>query len=211
MINRFIAIEGNIGAGKTSLARLLAKELNAQLILEQFEKNSFLPLFYKDPQRYAFPLEMSFLADRYQQLKSKLSSPELFQSTIVADYFISKSLIFARKTLQDDEYKLYSKLFSIISSSLRKPDLLVYLFSDIPKLKENIRNRGRDYEQIIDDEYLEKIQSSYFEFIHNHPNMTIVIIDNSKLDFVNKEEDFTKIKNIILKNHSKGIHRYTLE
>ncbi|MCF8218086.1 MAG: deoxynucleoside kinase [Bacteroidales bacterium] len=211
MSNRFIAIEGNIGAGKTSLARLLANELNAQLILEQFEKNSFLPLFYKEPQRYAFPLEMSFLADRYQQLKSKLSSPELFQSTIVADYFISKSLIFARKTLQDDEYKLYSKLFSIISSSLRKPDLLVYLFSDIPRLRENIRNRGRDYEQEIDNEYLEKIQSSYFEFIHNHSNMAIVIIDNSKLDFVNKEEDFAKLKEIIMQKHSHGIHRYTLE
>ena len=211
MNNRFIAIEGNIGAGKTSLARMLADDINALLILEQFEKNSFLPLFYENQSRYAFPLEMSFLADRYQQLKSKLSSPELFQSTIVSDYFISKSLIFARKTLQDDEYKLYSKLFSIISSSLPKPDLLVYLYSDIPKLKDNIRNRGRDYEQKIDDEYLQRIQSSYFEFIHNQSDMAIIIIDNSKLDFVNKEEDFTKIRNIILQNHSKGIHRYTLE
>lgn len=210
MNNRFIAIEGNIGAGKTSLARLLSEELNAILILEQFEKNSFLPLFYENPKRYAFPLEMSFLADRYQQLKSKLSSPELFQSTIVADYFISKSLIFARKTLQDDEYKLYSKLFSIISSSIPKPDLLVYLYSDIPKLKENIRNRGRNYEQKIDDEYLQRIQSSYFEFIHNQSDMSIIIIDNTKLDFVNKEDDFAKIKTIILQNHNKGIHRYTL-
>ena len=209
MNNRFIAIEGNIGAGKTSLARRLSQELNGLLILEQFEKNSFLPLFYNDPERYAFPLEMSFLADRYQQLKSKLSSPELFHSPIVSDYFISKSLIFARKTLQDDEYKLYSKLFNIISSSLPKPDLLIYLYSDIPKLQDNIRNRGRDYEQKIEDDYLEKIQTSYFEFIHNQTDMTIIIIDNSKLDFVNREEDFTKIKNVIFQSHSKGIHRYS--
>lgn len=209
MNNRFIAIEGNIGAGKTSLAHLLSQELNGLLILEQFEKNSFLPLFYNDPERYAFPLEMSFLADRYQQLKSKLSSPELFHSPIVSDYFISKSLIFARKTLQDDEYKLYSKLFNIISSSLPKPDLLIYLYSDIPKLQDNIRNRGRDYEQKIEDDYLEKIQTSYFEFIHNQTDMTIIIIDNSKLDFVNREKDFTKIKDILFQSHSKGIHRYS--
>ncbi|MFO8086628.1 MAG: deoxynucleoside kinase [Bacteroidales bacterium] len=209
MSNRFIAIEGNIGAGKTSLAKLLSDEYNARLILEQFEQNSFLPLFYKEPERYAFPLEMSFLADRYQQLKGQLSSPGLFQTQIVSDYFISKSLIFARKTLKADEYKLYSRLFNIISSSLPKPDLLVYLYSDIPHLQENIKKRGRAYEQKIEDEYLEKIQSSYFEFIRTQQSLAILIIDNSKLDFVSSHKDFEKIKSIIDQDHTQGIHRYS--
>jgi deoxyadenosine/deoxycytidine kinase len=210
MSNRYIAIEGNIGAGKTSLSKLLAEEMNALLILEQFEKNSFLPLFYKEPERYAFPLEMSFLADRYQQLKNQLSTPGLFHSLIVSDYFISKSLIFARKTLESDEYRLYSRLFSIISSSLPKPDLLVYLYSDIANLQENIRKRGREYEQDIKDEYLEKIQSSYFDFIKTQSKLPIVIIDSSQLDFVNNEMDYKRIKEIILQEHSEGIHRYSL-
>lgn len=210
MSNRYIAIEGNIGAGKTSLSKLLAEDMNALLILEQFEKNSFLPLFYKEPERYAFPLEMSFLADRYQQLKNQLSTPGLFQPLIVSDYFISKSLIFARKTLESDEYRLYSRLFSIISSSLPKPDLLVYLYSDIANLQENIRKRGREYEQDIKNEYLEKIQSSYFDFIKTQSKLPIVIIDSSELDFVNNEMDYKKIREIILKEHPEGIHRYTL-
>ncbi|MCF8331466.1 MAG: deoxynucleoside kinase [Bacteroidales bacterium] len=211
MRNQFIAIEGNIGAGKTTLATLLAEELNALLIQEQFEKNSFLPLFYNDPERYAFPLEMSFLADRYQQLKHQLSSPGLFNSLIISDYFINKSLIFARKTLQADEYKLYSRLFNIISASLRKPDLLVYLYSDIPTLQKNIKNRGRDYEGKITDEYLKKIQASYFDFIRVQTNLSVIIIDNSNLDFVNNKDDYERIKTIITKTHSHGIHRYSLK
>lgn len=209
MTNQFIAIEGNIGAGKTSLAKMLADDMNALLIKEQFEKNSFLPLFYNDPERYAFPLEMSFLADRYQQLKYQLSSPGLFNSLIISDYFINKSLIFARKTLQADEFKLYSRLFNIISASLRKPDLLIYLYSDIPSLQENIKKRGRDYEQKIKDEYLEKIQASYFDFIRVQTNLSIVIIDSSNLDFVHNKEDYDKIKEITEHNHSHGIHRYS--
>lgn len=209
MSSRYIAIEGNIGAGKTSLAEKLAADINAGLILEQFEKNSFLPMFYKDPPRYAFPLEMSFLADRYQQLKTRLASPDIFQSVTISDYFISKSLIFARKTLQSDEYKLYSRLFGIISQSLSRPDLLVYLYSEIPHLQENIRKRGRDYEQNIKNEYLEKIQSSYIDFIKTQKNLAILIIDNSKLDFVNIESDYQKIKDIILQPHKDGIHRFS--
>ena len=209
MTNQFIAIEGNIGAGKTSLAKMLADDMNALLIKEKLEKNSFLPLFYNDPERYAFPLEMSFLADRYQQLKYQLSSPGLFNSLIISDYFINKSLIFARKTLQADEFKLYSRLFNIISASLRKPDLLIYLYSDIPSLQENIKKRGRDYEQKIKDEYLEKIQASYFDFIRVQTNLSIVIIDSSNLDFVHNKEDYDKIKEITEHNHSHGIHRYS--
>nr|MBC8147774.1 deoxynucleoside kinase [Bacteroidota bacterium] len=143
----YIAIEGNIGAGKTSLSTRIAEQFNAKLILENFEDNSFLPKFYKEPDKYAFPLEMSFLAERYQQLKDRLTDQDLFKSFTISDYFINKSLIFSRKTLQKDEYLLYSKLFEIIISSLPQPDLLVYLYLDIDKLKSNIIKRGRLYEQ----------------------------------------------------------------
>jgi len=149
---QFIAIEGNIGAGKTSLAKLIAEKCNAKLILEEFEDNSFLPKFYKDPERFAFPLELSFLAERFQQLKDKLASKDMFKTFTIADYFINKSLIFSRKTLQTDEFKLYNTLFEIINQSLIKPDLLVYLYANVDTLQSNIKKRGRDYEQEIKDE-----------------------------------------------------------
>lgn len=205
---RYIAIEGNIGAGKTSLAKMLSNDLNALFIPEQFEKNSFLPMFYQEPERYAFPLEMSFLADRYQQLKEQLSRPGLFHAVTISDYFIGKSLIFARKTLKSDEFRLYSRLFSIISSNLPAPDVLVYLYSDIAKLQKNIKQRGREYEQKIEDEYLEKIQTSYFDFIRTQDNLTVLVIDNNKLDFVHRPADYQKLKDIILTDHSTGIHRF---
>ena len=203
----FIAIEGNIGAGKTSLASLIAKEMNAKLILEEFEDNSFLPKFYKDPDRFAFPLELSFLAERYQQLKDKLGAKDLFKTFTIADYFINKSLIFSRKTLQSDEFKLYNTLFEIINQSLIKPDLLVYLYANIGNLQSNIRKRGREYEQEIEDNYLEKIQNSYFEFIKQQTNLRILIIDTNNLDFVNNEDDYKYISSLIFKDYEIGIHR----
>jgi len=203
----FIAIEGNIGAGKTSLASLIAKEKNAKLILEEFEDNSFLPKFYKDPDRFAFPLELSFLAERYQQLKDKLGAKDLFKTFTIADYFINKSLIFSRKTLQSDEFKLYNTLFEIINQSLIKPDLLVYLYANVGNLQSNIRKRGRDYEQEIEDNYLEKIQESYFEFIKQQTNLRILIIDTNNLDFVNNEEDYKYISSLIFRDYEIGIHR----
>ena len=203
----FIAIEGNIGAGKTSLASLIAKEKNAKLILEEFEDNSFLPKFYKDPDRFAFPLELSFLAERYQQLKDKLGAKDLFKTFTIADYFINKSLIFSRKTLQSDEFKLYNTLFEIINQSLIKPDLLVYLYANVGNLQSNIRKRGREYEQQIEDNYLEKIQESYFEFIKQQTNLRILIIDTNNLDFVNNEEDYKYISSLIFRDYEIGIHR----
>src|SRR6056297_2363343 len=160
----FIAIEGNIGAGKSTLAAKLAEKHHAMLINEGFEDNSFLPKFYKDPEKYAFPLELSFLAERYQQLKDKLQAKDLFYPFVVADYFIAKSLVFAKKTLPSDEFTLYSQLFNIIISSLPQPDLIVYLYLETKKLQQNIKKRGRPYEMDIEDDYLEKIQSSYFEY-----------------------------------------------
>lgn len=207
----YIAIEGNIGAGKTSLASKIAEDNNARLILEQFEDNSFLPKFYKDQDRYAFPLELSFLAERYQQLKAGLGKGDLFKSFTITDYFINKSLIFSRKTLQQDEFKLYQTLFDIINQSLVKPDLLVYLYANVERLQANIKKRGRDYEQNIQDQYLEKIQESYFDFIKQQDGMRILIIDTNNLDFVNNDADYQYLVSIILKEYKIGVHRIKAE
>ncbi len=204
---QFIAIEGNIGAGKTSLAKKIAETHNAKLILEQFEDNSFLPKFYKDPDRYAFPLELSFLAERYQQLKDTLATQDLFKSFTISDYFINKSLIFSRKTLIQDEFKLYTKLFDIMNQSIVKPDLLVYLYADVQHLQKNISQRGREYEKDIKDEYLNQIQESYFDFIKHQTDMRIIIINTNDLDFVNINQDFELISSIIFKEYAVGVHR----
>ncbi len=205
----FIAIEGNIGAGKTSLAKMIARDFNARLILEQFEENSFLPKFYKEPEKYAFPLEMSFLASRYAQLKDQLVAMDLFSSFTVSDYFIIKSLIFAKKNLPDDEFKLYTSFFNIVYNQLPKPDLLVYLYVTTEKLQQNIKKRGRPYEQQIKDEYLEKIQEGYFEFIKQQKGLRILILNTNQLDFVNNKEDYQKIIGVINKEYEEGVHRFS--
>jgi len=204
---KYIAIEGNIGSGKTSLATKISQEHNARLILEQFEDNSFLPKFYEDQARYAFPLELSFLAERYQQLKDLLSSQDLFKDFTISDYFINKSLIFSRKTLQSEEYKLYHKLFEIISQMIPRPDLLVYLYSSVERLQANIKKRDRSYEQNIEDDYLEGIQQSYFDFIKHQTDLRILIIDTNDIDFVNNQEDYKKIVQTIFKDYPIGVHR----
>jgi deoxyadenosine/deoxycytidine kinase len=202
----YIVIEGNIGAGKTSLASRLSLEMNTALILEQFEENSFLPKFYEDPSRYAFPLELSFLADRYQQLKNHFTRPELFTSRTIADYFIFKSLIFARQNLEPAEFSLYNRLFQIISSIIPKPDLVVYLFLEPQGLKENIIKRGRSYEQNISLEYLGKIQQGYLDFLKQQKDFRIVLINTSGLDFVGQEEDYSKIKVLMEREWLPGMH-----
>jgi deoxyadenosine/deoxycytidine kinase len=206
----FIAIEGNIGAGKTSLAKMIAKDKNAKLILERFKDNSFLPKFYKEPEQYAFPLEMSFLADRYQQLKDDLSQIELFSAFILADYFIDKSLIFSRKTLKPDEYALYSRLFNIITSSLPKPELLIYLYLKPEHLKANILKRARHYERDIELSYLDNIQKSYFEHFKTLKSTRVVIIDTTQIDFVNRQEDYQKILSVVFREYPIGITRINL-
>lgn len=202
----YIAIEGTIGAGKTSLATMLSTEYNARLILEQFEDNDFLPKFYRDPQKYAFPLELSFLASRFQQLKTQLSVNDLFKSFTISDYFINKSLIFARQTLPDDEYALYSRLFNIINLSLPHPDLLVYLYLSVDQLKSNIIKRGRPYELDIQHEYLGKIQGGYFDYIRQQTDTRILIIDTNKVDFVHNPDHYETLKNIIMTDYPIGTH-----
>jgi len=206
----YIAIEGNIGAGKTSLATKIAQQYNAKLILEQFEDNAFLPKFYQDPSKYAFPLELTFLAERYQQLKDQLIQKDMFTSFVISDYFIFKSLIFAKKTLAEDELRLYGRLFQIINDTLTKPDLYVYLYVKVPRLKNNITRRGRSYEQNIEPEYLEKIQAGYFDFIRQQTDMRILILDINQIDFVHNEEDYQKILDVIFQEYPVGIHRIEL-
>jgi deoxyadenosine/deoxycytidine kinase len=207
----FIVIEGNIGAGKTTLSHKISEERNAKLILEQFAENPFLPKFYKDPEKYSFPLEMSFLADRYNQLKKELSEQDLFKSFTIADYYFMKSLIFSKQTLQNDEYTLYRQFFHIIYNSLPKPDLYVYLHSNADKLLDNIKKRGREYEQDITADYLLKIQDSYFEFFKQQQDLRFLVIDTNNIDFVNEESDYEKITNAIFGTEYKyGLNRIIL-
>ncbi len=193
----YIAIEGNIGSGKTSLAKRISHQFNTKIVLERFAENPFLPKFYQDKERYAFPLEMSFLADRYQQLMDDLAQFDLFKNCIVSDYYIFKSLIFAQVTLVKDEYALYRKMFDVLYKDITKPDLYVYLYQNTDRLLENIKKRGRDYEQNIESQYLEKIHEGYINFIKTQPNLNTLIIDISELDFVANEEDYLKILNTI--------------
>jgi len=210
MIN-YLVIEGNIGAGKTSLASMIAEKHNARLILEQYADNPFLPKFYRDPNRYSFPLELSFLAARYNQLHKELTSPDLFQPLTVADYFFSKSLIFAKITLQIDEFNLYRQLFDIIHQQLPKPDLYVYLYVSIEKLVSNIRKRGRDYEQDIKPDYLERVQQGYFEYLRSLQDQKIIVLDMEHLDFIYVKRHYSLIEDAIFhQKHVVGMNRIQL-
>lgn len=191
-LNKFnyIAIEGNIGAGKTTLASKIAQDCNAKLVLERFADNPFLPKFYKDQNRYAFPLEMSFLADRYQQISDDLSQFDLFKDFIIADYHIIKSMIFAKVTLQEDEFRLYKTMFDIIHKETAKPDLYIYLYQNTNRLLENIKKRGRKYEQEIPAAYLDKINRGYLDYIKSQTEINTLVIDVSELDFVKNQQDY---------------------
>ena len=209
----YIAIEGTIGAGKTTLATRIADDFNGKLVLEEFEgdKNPFLPKFYKEPDKYSFQLEMTFMALRYQQLKDKLGVLDLFHDFIISDYYVAKSLIFSKNNLQDDEYQLFSRFFNIIFSDMPKPELLVYLYCDVDRLQANIRKRGRSYEQEISDAYLDNIQQGYFDFLRQQQNnMRILLIDTNRLDFVANENDYRRIIEVIDQPYDIGLHRVSL-
>jgi 2-amino-4-hydroxy-6-hydroxymethyldihydropteridine diphosphokinase len=194
---QFLAIEGNIGAGKTSLATKISDDFNAKLILERFAENPFLPNFYKDKSRYAFPLEMSFLADRYQQYMDDTNQFDLFKNFMVSDYDIFKSLIFAKVTLQKDEFELYRKIFNFMYKEVKKPRIYVYLYQSTERLLEQIKMRGRDYEMGIDAQYLEKINRGYLDFLRTYPQQNQLILDVSELDFVNNMRDYNTVLNRI--------------
>jgi len=194
---KYLVIEGNIGAGKTSFATMLAEETGSRLILEQFSDNPFLARFYEDPERYAFQLELSFLSERYHQIKTEMGHPDLFGQSVVSDYFLAKSFIFSKHNLKDDEMILFEKLFYIIQQQAPRPDLYVYLHLPVEKLMDNIKKRGRSYEQNIKAEYLKEVQDGYFGFFKSQTDLKILVIDTSEADFVNKMTDYQQIKNLI--------------
>lgn len=204
----YVVIEGNIGAGKTTLARKIAGDFNARLILENFADNPFLPKFYSDPDKYSFPLELSFLASRYKQLREELEPGDLFSTFTVADYYFTKSLIFAASTLKGDEYNLYRQIFHIIYSTLPRPDIFVYLHLNPDRLLQNIEKRGRPYEKSITEEYLRNIQESYFTFFRQNPENKYLIIDIGNIDFVSDDDHYRKIIDVIFsKDYLEGINK----
>ena len=204
MLYSHIAIEGNIGSGKTTLATMLANDMDARLVLEQFSDNPFLPKFYSDPEKHAFPLELFFMAERYHQLKN-LKEQDLFKPQIVSDYFFVKSKLFAQNNLKKDEMQLFNRLFDIMLSSLSKPDLLVYLYSDVERLQQNIKNRGRDFEQNISDEYLQKIQDKYLDFLRKQSDFPVLLLDVTSVDFVADKNIYDKIGELIFVEYSVGV------
>jgi len=207
----FLVIEGNIGAGKTTLAQMISSDYNAQLVTESFAGNPFLPKFYANPSTYAFTLEMSFLAERYSQLMNELQNRDLFKDFAVADYYFMKSLIFASVTLSDDEFTLYRKFFNLIYARLPRPDLYVYLHKDTDVLQKMIKKRGRDYESNIADEYLDNITKAYFNYFKQQSEFPVVIIDTTNIDFVKNDKDYLKICDTIFQNsYSSGITRVIL-
>ena len=207
----YVVIEGNIGAGKTTLATRLANQFNGRIILEHFADNPFLPKFYENPDKYSFPLELSFLASRYKQLKEELAPQDLFKAFTVADYYFMKSLVFASSTLQGDEYNLYRTIFYIIYGSLPKPDIFVYLHLNPDRLLNNIKKRGRDYEKTITRDYLQKIQESYFAFFRQNPENKYLIIDINAIDFVAEKDHYDKVVDTIFKgDYSMGLNMVIL-
>ncbi|MBZ4190711.1 deoxynucleoside kinase [Niabella beijingensis] len=206
----FITIEGNIGAGKTTLATALSRIYNARLVLEAFADNPFLPRFYENPQQFAFPLELFFMAERYKQLQELLVQKSMFQQLTISDYLFTKSLLFARVTLSEDEFKLYQRLFDIIQQQLIQPQLLIYLHAPVKKLQENIRKRQRSYEQQIPDEYLLNIQDTYLQYIRQLP-LPVLFVDASNADFITNDRHLNRIMTALDKAYAPGLHPLALE
>jgi deoxyadenosine/deoxycytidine kinase len=205
----FITVEGNIGAGKTTLANLLARHYNARLVLEEFADNPFLPKFYENPEQYAFPLELFFMAERFKQLKELIQQKDLFQQLTVSDYLFTKCLLFARVTLPEDEFRLYQRLFDIIHQQLVQPDILIYLHAPVSRLQSNIRKRARPYEQNIPDEYLLNIQETYTQYIRQH-HLKTLFVDASNADFIHNEKHLQVIFEALDKDYEAGQHFISL-
>ncbi len=205
----FITIEGNIGAGKTTLAHLLSKHYNARLILEEFADNPFLPKFYENQAQYAFPLELFFMAERYKQLKDLMQTKDMFQSVTISDYLFTKCLLFAKVNLAEEEFRLYQKLFDIINPQIIQPDILIYLHTPVQKLKENIKKRNRKYEQDIPSEYLFTLQETYTQYIKQH-NIKTLFVDASNADFLGNEKHLQVILDALDKDYENGRHYISL-
>jgi len=205
----FITIEGNIGAGKTTLAHLLSKHYNARLVLEEFADNPFLSKFYENPQHYAFPVELFFMAERFKQLKELIQQKDLFQSVTISDYLFTKCLLFSKVTLPEDEFRLYQRLFDIIHQQLIQPDILIYLHAPVSKLQANIKKRNRSYEQNIPDDYLFNLQETYTHYIKQH-NVKTLFVDATNADFLHNEKHLQVIYDALDKDYENGQHYLTL-
>ncbi len=205
----FVTIEGNIGAGKTTLAHILSKHYNARLILEEFADNPFLPKFYENPAQYAFPVELFFMAERYKQLRDLLQTKDMFQSITISDYLFTKCLLFAKVNLPEEEFRLYQKLFEIINPQILQPEILIYLHTPVSRLKENIRKRNREYEQSIPSDYLFQLQETYTQYIKQH-NIKTLFVDASNADFLENEEHVNTIIRALDKEYEHGQHYITL-
>ena len=205
----FVTIEGNIGAGKTTLAHLLSKHYNARLILEEFAENPFLPKFYSNPEQYAFPLELFFMAERYKQLKELLQTKDMFQQVTISDYLFTKCLLFAKVNLPDEEFRLYQKLFDIINPQIVQPEILIYLHTPVQKLQENIKKRNRTYEQAIPNDYLFNLQETYTQYIKQHRIKTL-FVDASQADFLGNEKHLQTIIDALDKEYDDGQHYINL-
>jgi deoxyadenosine/deoxycytidine kinase len=209
MKHHFITVEGNIGAGKTTLSHLLAKHYNARLVLEEFADNPFLAKFYEQPKQYAFPVELFFMAERYKQLKDMVQSKDLFQSITVSDYLFTKCLLFAKVNLPEEEFRLYQKLFDIIHQQLVFPDIIIYLHAPVQKLQQNIRKRNRSYELNIPDAYLFSLQETYTSYIKQH-NITTIFIDASNADFLGDPRHLQVVIDALEKDIERGQHYFSL-
>ena len=201
----FIAVEGNIGAGKTTLSQLLSQHYNAKLMLEEFAENPFLIKFYENPQQYAFPLELFFLAERFKQQQDLIKTADLFQSVTISDYLFTKCLLFAKVNLPEEEYRLYQKMYEVFSQQLTQPDVLIYLHAPVNKLQSNIKKRNRKFEQSIPDEYLFKLQETYTSYIKQH-NLKTIFVDASNADFLYNEAHFKLITDALEKDLEDGQH-----
>jgi len=208
---QFIAIEGNIGAGKTTLANMMERDFGAKKILEQFTDNPFLPYFYENAERYGLQVELFFMTERHKQLEAELGQPELFPQLIVSDYFFIKTLLFAKNNLKGDEYRLFQRLFRVLNNTFRKPELLVYLHRSVDDLLKNIEHRGREMEQQIKPEYLLSIQQAYFDYFKTEIELPILIIDLGDAAFWSEEDQYQAILQLLQKPYPNGITHASLE
>lgn len=206
----FVAIEGNIGTGKTTLCHLLAERTGCALVLEQFTDNPFLPFFYQHPERYAFPVELFFMTERHKQLQEHFATPSLFEQRTVADYFFVKTLLFAKNNLNEEEFRLFQRLFGVLNATFPKPDLLLYLHRPVEVLLRQIAKRGRDMEQNISAGYLEEIQGAYFDFFKAETETPIVVLDLQDADFQHDVQAFEKILALAGRTYEPGVHHLQL-
>lgn len=202
----FIAIEGNIGAGKTTLCHLLAERFGCALVLEQFTDNPFLPFFYENPERYAFPVELFFMTERHKQLLEHFAQPDLFRSFTVADYFFVKTLLFAKNNLSEEEFRLFNRLFLVLNSTFPKPDLLLYLHRPVDVLLRQIQRRGRDMERLITGEYLEELQNAYLEYFKREMGTPVVVLELDDADFLRDGAVFEAITALLNRSFEPGVH-----